>query len=1023
MSELISYWPSAEHVRECLRTEAETIDEALLLAVHEPVSLRKRAAHTGKETEATEGQLLNELMRPSDDGSAVLVAITGASGVGKSHMVKWVRAQLLRHPQRDRLVIVTIPKTASLRQVVERMLEPLGGEAYATIKRDLNRAVDAMDANRAAELLAATLGEELEAFARSLQEDVQANKVPRDQGARINIARKVRVIVRDPQVRDSWFQKVFVRIIGSSLDGTADPDDRRFHARDFEPPADAPINDFPQETNSALHFMARNDGADRVRAAEVLQEVLDPSLRSVFGFTETLRQKTIQEVVDDIRRQMLADGRELVLLIEDLAALAGIQQPLLDIIIAESDEEGRRVRAPIRTALAVTDGFLPGRQTLLTRAKAEWVIPSEGLSNEVVVSRLVELTGRYLNAARWGLKQLKSSYAKVLPDERNLYHWVPGFDETLDASSADRLAAFGKSNAGHALYPFTRMAIQSLGEQALKRGGQWVFNPRAFINEVLQRVLSQRSLAEQARFPAALPNEQRVVSEVGMALGFKGYAPTVRSQVEALLFHWAGNPRSLTEAPLVSEGVFDAFGAPWPFGSAAPSQSPPRPQPEPEPGPGPGPKPPPPPPPPLPPPPVPEASEFAQALETWGPTTLLIGKVANRARILLAEALNQRINFDLLGMHGAAVERTWFWLPPNKTTSNPSSGIIVRVASDAEAIPSLVVAGLRALDRWETHGKHWRYDGAEDDYATANALADLYEDDIVAQISQRAGQDVGVLATVLHRQALLLGLSRKPEPEGPRIDELMANAPEQLPAPIDAAPAVRAVLDARAEAAAARPALQEQLRYRLGCYQGVKGASLLAIDSVRLKSAWKATRPERLTLVHQSKEPLSPAALSAMERMDDAAVVKLIAQMRLAQEAYRPRVAEAFEPDHARVAWKAQVLETFQMARTLSLWPPECDESRVRKAIEELSAEGLETVFNRARSFVPPEEDKSIEVKLEAWGALSLPKLLKVAAEVDRLVHFFDALERNCGKQVDTLGDEALKQRTALINSLNVEEA
>ncbi|MNF18313.1 hypothetical protein D3C80_2223250 [compost metagenome] len=65
---------------------------------------------------------------------------------------------------------------------------------------------------------------------------------------------------------------------------------------------------------------------------------MDPSLRSVFRFTETLQQKTIQEVVDDIRRQLLKDGRELVLLIEDLAALAGIQQPLLDIIIAESDE-------------------------------------------------------------------------------------------------------------------------------------------------------------------------------------------------------------------------------------------------------------------------------------------------------------------------------------------------------------------------------------------------------------------------------------------------------------------------------------------------------------------------------------------------------------------------------------------------------------------------------------------------------------------------------------------------------------
>lgn len=1022
MSELLSYWPSADHVRECLRTEAETIDEALLLAVHEPVSLRKRAAHTGLETEATERELLNELMRPSDDGSAVLVAITGASGVGKSHMVKWLGAQLLRHPQRDRLVIVTIPKTASLRQVVERMLEPLGGEAYATIKRDLNRAVDAMEENRAAELLAATLGEELESFAHNLQEAVQANRVARDQGARINIARKVRAIVRDAQVRDCWLQKVLIRIIRSSLEGTGDPADRRFHARDLEPPPDAPINEFPHETNGALNLLARNDGADRERAAEILQEVLDPALRSVFGFTETFRQKTIQEVVDDIRRHLLKQERELVLLIEDLAALAGIQQPLLDIIIAETDEKGERVRAPIRTALAVTDGFLPGRQTLLTRAKAEWVLPSEGLSDEVVVSRLVELTGRYLNAARWGLKELRKRYAQVAPDERDLYHWVPDFDETLDATAADHLAHFGKSHAGHALYPFTRTAIESLGGHALKRAGQWVFNPRAFINEVLQRTLSQRSLAEQGRFPAALPNEQRVFADVGMDLGYMGLAPAAKSQVEALLFHWAGNPRSLAVAPLVAKGVFDAFGAPWPFGAAVqPRPAPPRPEPRPDPQPQPRPI------------PQPEPrsvttvappaalSEFAQALESWGPTTSLVGRVANRVRKLLAEALNQRINFDLMNLHGGSVEPTWFWLPPSKTTSNPSLGIIIKVAPEAEAIPSLVVTGLRALDRWEAHAKNWRYDGAEDDCAIANALLDLYETDLLAQMAQRAEQEVGVLTTVLHRQALLLGLSRKAEPEGPRIDELMAPAPEQRPAPIDVNPAVRSVLDARMEAVAARPALQEQLRYRLACYQGSAGRQALAIDPLRLKNAWKAAKPTRLALTLNSKESLTPVAISGMERMEDGSATQLISRLKSAQEACRPRVAAAFEPDHARVAWRTQLLQTLEMARTLSLWPTECDEKRVRKAIEDLSAEGLETVFNRARAFTAPGEDKSIEVQLEGWSALQLPKLLEVTAEVDLLVHFFDALERR--KQVDTSGDEALKQRTALICSLNIEEA
>ena len=127
MSTLNHYWPTAAEVDQCIRTEAETVDDAVLLAVHEPGPLRVRAANASADEAATERDLLNELMRPADDGSAVVVAITGDSGVGKSHMVRWLHAQLQRHPARQRLVIVLVPKTASLRQVVERILEPLEG--------------------------------------------------------------------------------------------------------------------------------------------------------------------------------------------------------------------------------------------------------------------------------------------------------------------------------------------------------------------------------------------------------------------------------------------------------------------------------------------------------------------------------------------------------------------------------------------------------------------------------------------------------------------------------------------------------------------------------------------------------------------------------------------------------------------------------------------------------------------------------------------------------------------------------
>ncbi|NNU44779.1 ATP-binding protein [Ramlibacter sp. B156] len=163
MNHLIDFWPSLKAINDCIRTEAETADDAVLLAVHEPMPLKVREVGTGAEQARTEGELLDAFLAPADDGSAVVVAITGDSGVGKSHMIRWLHAQLQRHLQRDRLVIVLVPKTASLRQVVELMLAPLEGKEFGRLRQELGRATDTLNPETASRMLATALTIELKA--------------------------------------------------------------------------------------------------------------------------------------------------------------------------------------------------------------------------------------------------------------------------------------------------------------------------------------------------------------------------------------------------------------------------------------------------------------------------------------------------------------------------------------------------------------------------------------------------------------------------------------------------------------------------------------------------------------------------------------------------------------------------------------------------------------------------------------------------------------------------------------------
>ena len=75
-----------------------------------------------------------------------------------------------------------------------------------------------------------------------------------------------------------------------------------------------------------------------------------------------------------IREQLFDDKIELVLLVEDFATLAGIQGSLLDAIIREGIRDGKQVLCKMRTALAVTEGYLSNIETVGTRAVYEWRI-------------------------------------------------------------------------------------------------------------------------------------------------------------------------------------------------------------------------------------------------------------------------------------------------------------------------------------------------------------------------------------------------------------------------------------------------------------------------------------------------------------------------------------------------------------------------------------------------------------------------------------------------------------------------
>lgn len=1013
MSSLMQMWPGGQRVRDCIRTEAETGDEALLLAVHERVQLLHRPPGEGVVPRpATEQQLLDELLRPADDGSAVVVAITGASGVGKSHMVRWLQAQLARHPDRERLIVVSIPKTASLGTVVGLVLSALPSDEFRELQRDIDSVVEDLDPELSADVLRVTLVHALGPWCEALTASIRAGAPVASEGPRVTLGKHLRTVLQDAAASELWLRPVMRRIVTASIRGTDESSERQFSAGDLVPPDAMRTADLPHSVQLALAYLSAAGGERLAQAAAVLQELLDQALRQVFRFTDTLGRRTFDDIVDEIRRRLLDQQSDLVLLVEDLAALAGIQEPLMRIMIGQSDQHGRKVRATIRSAIAVTDGFLAGRNTVLGRARGEWVVQSEGLDDAEVTRRLISMTGRYLNAARLGLDTLRDRFRDRRGDTADLSGWVPRFEDENppDEATLATLEAFGRSAEGYSLFPFNDRAVRSLAAAVMCPGGRWNYNPRTFITRVLRAVLEQRPLWERGDFPAPAPGDDALTPEVVRELEHQDWPEADLARVRAALSHWAGAPATLV-VPTVPKPVFDALGLRWPFhsetGRAEGTTS------KVETG-GQGNSPPPPPPPP----PHPPAPPFEAAVDAWTTTIRLTGSFPKRARDLLAAGLNDRIDLDAIGLRRQRIDAAWFWLPPANTTSNPARGIVVRVAGGDGEIPALVKSGLKALSRWADAGRQWDFEGAENSYAEASALLDTLEPAVTSQLLARAMDDTAALARALHRQNLLLGIASSVSPRQIPLPQFLAAAPAaQAVDDASMSPVGRAALSEQGQALAGRPAMRALLRSLIGRFQGATGDKLLAIDAERLQQAWRRDPVARWVMTGAWRDAPDPATAEALVLLSPGvASERLVPPLRRLLETCR----EAFEPlvdrDFSRVEWQADLIGTMNLAREIA-WPP-LDPASVEAAIRALCAEGSDVTLRRLLALQVSDLDTD-EAVLAAAGTVNVARLAILQGQlamIDRFLRQLSDVLSQRPRPPDA--DEAQRIRTTLASDL-----
>lgn len=848
---LLSYWPAKEEVDRCIKSEAEAVSDEVLLAVHQQFPLAYlKVGPDGKVVSesrqvASEDDLLRHLLGSAPEGSLV-VPITGASGVGKSHMIRILDARLRRLPDASRYLVIRIPKSASLRRVVELILEaePLQGPKYDKIRAEFEKALADVPLAQAVILFQAQLRIALSDFATTLHQQLQQSPTDENLKRRLHVTRGLPQLLADAATEAYFHEQVLPRIIHRSVEGLADPNapidptDSQFKAADFDFPESVDISRAALAVQKFYQLaLSTFGGQGKAIAAEVLNQVVDQAIRHLYQLNESLGGKTLGEVIGDIRQLLLAEdpNKELVILVEDFAALVGVQDTLAKILIQHGETDGKKTHATIRSAIAVTDGYLAGRDTLATRAGREWVVESRFESEAEVLSRTKKLVASYLNAARHGEATLKDIYHEAqLGGSIGDQGWaVPIFFEGSDEHETV-LDAFGRIQ-NVPIFPFTEDAIECLARSTLTTGNALDFNPRFVIKNVIRDVLlTGRDAYENKYFPPPGISGKPLSADVAQWLALQSFSVDLKKRYERLISIWGNQPTNQADIGRIPGPVFEAFYLPLPGAvsqnesvakkhksptittSSTSSTSPPEIQDKK----------------------AKDIQAYQAALERWVQNgTLLEQTIANAIRRSIAVLMNQRIDWNAEFCLKREVKATLFSLPNAGGEGNLET-VTIKVADSTEDSEGRLRGDLLALLRYvEVYKGATDYENSDDDLARVSNLIDRLRPEVLDRSRSAVNKQTRSAITLLATNSRLLGLGEKGRTPS-AVSSFLFGDTKPMSALNDSAPqAFKDWRQLQSDAFKIRESLIQLVLETSGCFQGT-GKNAYGVDIVGLLSCY-----------------------------------------------------------------------------------------------------------------------------------------------------------------------------------------
>ena len=466
-----------EKVHEVINPDAEAVAEEIFLAVHTdyPLLFSESADPEIEPTSVNAHDFLHQYFLDPNRGDYVQTMVLGESGSGKSHFIQWMRLNI---PKQDNTYVFAIPKArTSLRMIVEGIVGLLPLDLADPYRQQLKNS-DPTTLNERGKI-----DKLLGSLALAISQDNSLKNKETD-GLEEFLINNLPYLFDDPYLRQSYFTTShpliadLVSHIFSNRSTNLRAENRReFNADDIFLGGRDHAN-AASPTQDVLNLIGDGPGTEFFDLAlEIINRNLDKALTLALSLTP----QQLINMMTDLRKYLYTQGKRLILLVEDLALLQGIDNSLLQALTIPGRQGGERL-CELRWAAAVTTGYY-GKLDETVKTRLTFRVTMDRPAKVIGREGLAKFSARYLNAVRIGPEKLKAWHQKLRLGENST---PPNACFECQHQGICH-QGFGATES-YGLYPFNTEALWNMARRVDLKMSERLL-PRTFLTGVLRQTM------------------------------------------------------------------------------------------------------------------------------------------------------------------------------------------------------------------------------------------------------------------------------------------------------------------------------------------------------------------------------------------------------------------------------------------------------------------------------------------------------------------------------------------------------